>query len=79
MLACIVIYNIFLQVISPVFTNELAMNQMTNSIDSTMGIQLYTIVSSYGWVLLVVIFILLFYKHMKNLFVKLKEKHNEEN
>ena len=72
------IYNAIMQFVSPIIANDLAMNQMQNSVDSSLGIQLYTYASNYSWIVLLLVVVIMFYKDVLNLIKWIKEKRNEE-
>ena len=69
----ILLYNTLNQFISPLVSNEMAMYQMQNTIDSNLWIQLYTYFSNYSVLIFIVIGILLFNKNIIN-FIKEKKK-----
>lgn len=54
------IFSIINTEISPIITNYLALNQMNNSIDSSLGIRLYSEFSQYSWVLIIIATYILF-------------------
>lgn len=70
----ILLYNILYQFISPLVSNEMAMYQMQNTIDSNLWIQLYTYFSNYSVLIFIVIGILLFNKNIINFIKEKKEK-----
>lgn len=70
----ILLYNILNQFISPLASNEMAMYQMQNTIDSNLWIQLYTYFSNYSVLIFIVIGILLFNKNIINFIKEKKEK-----
>ena len=75
------LYNMLKQFVSPLIANKLAMNQMQNTIDSNLWIQLYTYFSNYSVLIFIVIAILLFNKDIVNLINKnnnKKENQDEE-
>lgn len=69
----IIIYNIIIQFLSTIVANELAMNQMQNSVDSSLGIQIYSYVSNYSWIVLLILVVAMFYKDVLNLIKWIKE------
>lgn len=69
----ILLYNILKQFVSPLIANELAMNQMQNTIDSNLWIQLYTYFSNYSVLIFIIIAILFFDKNIVNLINKNKK------
>ena len=71
------LYNMLKQFVSPLIANELAMNQMQNTIDSNLWIQLYTYFSNYSVLIFIVIAILLFNKDIMNLINKNKKEQKE--
>lgn len=72
------LYNILKQFVSPLIANELAMNQMQNTIDSNLWIQLYTYFSNYSILIFIVIAILFFNNDIINLINKNKKEQNDE-
>ena len=75
------LYNMLKQFVSPLIANSLAMNQMQNTVDSNLWIQLYTYFSNYSVLIFIVIAILLFNKDIVNLINKnnnKKENQDEE-
>ena len=70
----ILLYNTLNQFISPLVSNEMAMYQMQNTIDSNLWIQLYTYFSNYSVLIFIVIGILLFNKNIINFIKEKKEK-----
>lgn len=77
LISFVIAYNTIIQFVSPIVANELAMNQMQNNINSSLGIQIYTYITNYDWVLLIAIILILYCKEIVNIFVN-KEKYNEE-
>ena len=80
-LVLLFLYNALNQFISPLIANDLAMNQMQNTVDSNLWIQLYTYFSNYSILIFIVIAVLLFNKDIVNLINKInkkKEKKDEE-
>lgn len=74
----ILIYNAFVQTVSPIIANQLAMQQMQNYDTSSMGIQLYTYLTNYSWVVFIVLIVIMFHKDIVNIFKKIKENVNNE-
>lgn len=72
------IYNAIMQFVSPIIANELAMNQMQNSVDSSLGIQLYTYASNYSWIVFLLVVVIMFYKDALKLIKWIKEKNKDE-
>lgn len=70
--------NLISATIAPVTQNELAMMQMENTIESSMGIQLYSYIKDYSWVVIVFVTAMLFYKEIKFIFNKAKEIFKNE-
>ena len=70
------LYNMLKQFVSPLIANSLAMNQMQNTVDSNLWIQLYTYFSNYSVLIFIVIAILLFNKDIVNLINKNNKKEN---
>ena len=77
-LVLLFLYNALNQFISPLIANDLAMNQMQNTVDSNLWIQLYTYFSNYSILILIVIAILLFNKDIVNLINKINKKKGEK-
>lgn len=73
-----VIMNFIEPLISPLIANELAMNQMKNTTDSNLWLQLYTYVSNHAWVGLVVIIVVLYFREVFEIIKLIKEKKNEK-
>lgn len=75
------LYNMLKQFVSPLIANSLAMNQMQNTVDSNLWIQLYTYISNYSILIFIIIAILFFSKDIVNLINKnnnKKENQDEE-
>ena len=73
------VYNVMIQTVSSVITNELAMQQMQNYDTSSMGIQAYTYITNHAWIVFVLTAILLFHKDISHIVTKIKENiKNEE-
>ena len=70
----IFLYNMLKQFVNPLIANSLAMNQMQNTVDSNLWIQLYTYISNYSVLIFIVIAILFFNKDIVNLINKNKNK-----
>ena len=66
-------YNTVMQSISPIIETQLAMNQMTNAVDSSMGIQMYTHAKNYGWVGFLILALVLFLDEIISFINKKKE------
>lgn len=77
-LVLLFLYNALNQFISPLIANDLAMNQMQNTVDSNLWIQLYTYFSNYSILIFIVIAILLFNKDIVNLINKINKKKGEK-
>ncbi len=80
----VIVGNIFVQTISPTIANDLAMQQMNNSADSSAWIYTYSYLLNYAWVIPTILTILLFRKELVYIFNKTKstlrgETENEEN
>lgn len=73
-----VVMNFIEPLISPLIANELAMNQMKNTADSNLWLQLYTYVSNHAWVGLMVIIVALYFREVFEIIELIKEKKNEE-
>ena len=76
--ALVIIYNAFLQTVSPIVANQLAMQQMQNYDTSSMGIQLYQYLTNYGWIVFIILIVIMFRKDVANIIKKIKENVNEE-
>lgn len=74
----ITIINITDQVVSPIIANELALIQMENREDSSLWIQLYSNISNYVWVAIVILVIFLFLRELKYIFNFIKSKFKED-
>lgn len=74
----VIIYNAFVQTVSPIIANQLAMQQMQNYDTSSMGIQLYSYLTNYSWIIFVVLIVIMFHKDVVNIFKKIKESVNNE-
>lgn len=70
------IFSIINTEISPIITNYLALNQMNNSIDSSLGIRLYSEFSQYSWVLIMLATYILFAEDIGKFIKILKEKED---
>ena len=77
-LVLLFLYNALNQFISPLIANDLAMNQMQNTVDSNLWIQLYTYFSNYSILIFILIAILLFNKDIINLINKINKKKGEK-
>lgn len=66
------IYNAFVQTVSPIIANQLAMQQMQNYDTSSMGIQLYSYLTNYSWIIFVVLIVIMFHKDVVNIFKKIR-------
>ena len=76
----IFLYNMLKQFVIPLIANSLAMNQMQNTVDSNLWIQLYTYISNYSVLIFIIIAVLFFNKNIVNLINKnKKEQKDEEN
>lgn len=76
----LVILNNVESAISPIVVNSLALNQMNNSIDSHLWLQLYMNLSKYSWLVKLLLVIMIFGSDVKNLLNVLRSKiSNEEN
>ena len=74
----VIIYNAFIQTVSPIIANQLAMQQMQNYDTSSMGIQLYQYLTNYSWIIFIVLIVIMFRKEATNIFKKIKENVNNE-
>ena len=73
------LYNMLKQFVSPLIANSLAMNQMQNTVDSNLWIQLYTYFSNYSVLIFIIIVILFFNKDIVSLINKNKKEQKEQN
>ena len=78
LVSIILTYNMIKSVVAPIIANELAMGQMSNTLDSSVGIQLWTYAVNYEKVALAIFIAALFSKEVYEIIKKLKEKRNEE-
>ena len=74
----VIIYNAFVQTVSPIIANQLAMQQMQNYDTSSMGIQLYSYLTNYSWIVFVILIVIMFRKDIVNIIKKIKESVNNE-
>ena len=74
----IFIYNLIMQSVSHTIANELALNQMQNSVDSSWWFNMYTYISNNAWFLLLIIMVVMFYNDVIKFFIYIKEKVNEK-
>ena len=63
--------NLFLQAFEPVFTNEMALQQMQNYNTSSSSIVAYTYLRNYGWLVMVILAVTLFWRDAIDFFKKL--------
>lgn len=73
-----VVMNFIEPLVSPLIANELAMNQMQNTVDSNLWLQLYTYTTNNAWVGLVVIIVVLYFREAFEIINLIKEKRNEK-
>lgn len=73
------LYNMLKQFVSPLIANSLAINQMQNTVDSNLWIQLYTYFSNYSVLIFIIIVILFFNKDIVSLINKNKKEQKEQN
>lgn len=73
------LYNMLKQFVSPLIANSLAINQMQNTVDSNLWIQLYTYFSNYSVLIFIIIAILFFNKDIVSLINKNKKEQKEQN
>ena len=71
-------YRAIEQLISPIVANNLAMKQMGNTWDSSVGIQFYIYVINHAKVALAIFIIVLFNREVREIIKKLKEKRYEK-
>jgi len=74
----VIIYNAFVQTVSPIIANQLAIQQMQNYDTSSMGIQLYSYLTNYSWIVFVILIVIMFHKDVVNIIKKIKESVNNE-
>lgn len=72
------IYKAVEQTLSPIVANKLAMNQMYHTLDSSVGIQIYSYAVNHAKVALAIFIIVLFNKEVREIIKMLKEKMNEK-
>lgn len=65
LLILIIVYYGCMNALSPIIANELAMSQMQNTADSSIGVQLYTYANNYGWLAFILLAVLIFYNDIK--------------
>lgn len=71
-------YKAVEQILSPIVANKLAMNQMYHTLDSSVGIQVYSYAVNHAKVALAIFIIVLFNREVREIIKKVKEKRNEE-
>lgn len=71
-------FKVVEQILSPIVANNLAMNQMYNTLDSSVGIQIYSYAVNHAKVALAIFIIVLFNREVREIIKKLKEKMNEK-
>lgn len=71
-------FKVVEQILSPIVANNLAMNQMGNKWDSSVGIQFYIYVMNYAKVALAIFIFVLFNREVREIIKKLKEKMYEK-
>lgn len=71
-------YKVVEQTLSPIVANKLAMNQMYHTLDSSVGIQIYSYAVNHAKVALAIFIIVLFNKEVREIIKKLKEKMDEK-
>lgn len=71
-------YRAVMNYIAPIAANELALRQMSNTVDSNLCIQLYTYALNHERVALAIFIAALFGREVCEIIKKLKEKRNEE-
>lgn len=72
------IYKAVVQILSPIVANKLAMNQMYHTLDSSVGIQVYSYAVNYAKVALAIFIIVFFNREVREIIKKVKEKMNEK-
>lgn len=71
-------FKAVVQILSPIVANNLAMNQMYNTLDSNVGIQIYSYVVNHAKVAFAILIMVLFNREVREIIKKVKEKRNEE-
>lgn len=71
-------FKAVVQILSPIVANNLAMNQMGNTWDSSVGIQIYSYAVNHAKVAFAIFIIVLFNREVREIIKKLKEKMNEK-
>ena len=71
-------YKAVEQTLLPIVANKLAMNQMYNTLDSSVGIQIYSYAVNHAKVALAIFIFVLFNREVREIIKKLKEKMNEK-
>ena len=72
------VYKAVEQTLLPIVANKLAMNQMYHTLDSSVGIQVYSYAVNYAKVALAIFIIVLFNREVREIIKKVKEKMNEK-
>lgn len=72
-------WQIIQEIVEPIVKNNLAMEQMNNTVTSNSWIQAYNLISDNSWWLFVIFVLLVFSNEIEQVIYNLKEKNNEEN
>ena len=64
--------------ITPIVSTQMALKQMSNSIDSNMWIRVYSNLQNYSFVFYIAIFVLVFLKEIKKLFKFIIKGENKD-
>lgn len=73
-IALAIVFGIFEAIglyVSPLFENNLAMNQMSYSFESSLLVQAYDYVSNYTWIVYILLTILVFHKEILKVYKKI--------
>lgn len=72
------VLNLITQNITPIFTNEIALQQMNNDAFSSSGIGIISYISNFTWIVAAILLYLFFKKELFYFIKKFKEKNNNE-
>lgn len=75
----IVSINALFQAYEPIFTNELAMQQMQNTDTSSSDIMLYTYLRNCSWLSVVLLAVVMFWSEIKAIIKKYTTKEKNKN
>lgn len=78
LLAIVAVYNVYLVAFEPIFTTDLALQQMQNYDTSSSGIMAYTYVRNYGWFVILALAVVLFAGDAVKIIKSMKEKKKHE-